>query len=88
MVHRSLCRFYQPRRAGPGLLWTDRHEQDEADQLEELRRVLRVRQLIELERRKHFQTHHVVFAPGSQVCVKEKGIGAQHLRQTIKELGK
>ena len=59
-------------------------EQDEADQPEELRRVLAARQPAEM----HFQTNHAVFAPWCEVCVKAKGTGAQHRRQTNKELAK
>ena len=40
----------------------DKQEESE-DQLEELRRVLEVRQPTELERQKHSQMNHVVFAP-------------------------
>ena len=57
-------------------------EQDEADQPEELRRVLAARQPAEM----HFQTNHAVFAPWWEVCVQGKGTGAHHRRQTIKEL--
>ena len=39
----------------------DHDEQDEADQPEELKRVLAARQPTELERQKHFQMHHAVF---------------------------
>ena len=64
----------------------DHDEQDEPDQPEELRRVLAARHPIELERQKHFQRNNAVFAPCCEVCVKAKGTGAQHRRQTIKEL--
>ena len=66
----------------------DRDEQDEADQPEELRRVPAAHQPTEVERQKHFQTNHAVFAPWCEVCVKAKGTGAKHRRQTIKELAK
>ena len=60
-----------------------RDEQDESrDQPEELRRVLAARQPTELERQKHSQTNHAVFALWCEVCVKAKGTGAQHRRQT------
>ena len=80
----------------PSSSWTrmevddgQREEQDEsADQPEELRRVLAARQPTELERQKHSQTNHAVFAPWREVCVKAKGTGAQHRRQTNKELAK
>ena len=36
------------------------------------------RQPTELERQKHSQTNHAVFAPWYEVCVKAKGTGAQH----------
>ena len=66
-----------------------RDEQDEsADQPEELRRVLAARQPTELDRQKHSQRNHAVFAPWCEVCVKAKGTGAQHRRQTNKELAK
>ena len=52
------------------------------------RRVLAACQRAELERQKHFQTNHAVFAPWCEVCVQAKGTGAQHRRQTIKELAK
>ena len=56
-----------------------RDEQDEsAGQPEELRRVLAARQPTEL----------AVFGPSCEVCVKAKGTGAQHRRQTNKELAK
>ena len=35
-----------------------------------------------------FPTSHVVFAPWCKVCVKAKGTGAQHRRQTVEELAK
>ena len=67
----------------------DHDEQDEsADHPEKLRRVLAARQPTELERQKHFQTNHAVFAPWCEVCVQAKGTGAQHRRQTIKDLAK
>ena len=51
-----------------------RDEQDESeDQPEELRRVLAARHSSELERQKHSQTNHAVFAPWCEVCVKAKG---------------
>ena len=54
----------------------ERDEQDEsADQPEELRRVLAARQRTELERQKHSQMNHAVFAPWCEVCVKAKGTG-------------
>ena len=61
----------------PSSSWTrmevddgQREEQDEsADQLEELRRVLAARQLTELERQKHSPTNHAVFVPWWEVCV-------------------
>ena len=59
----------------------DRDEQDEADQPEELRTVLAARL-------QHSQTNHAVFAPWCEVCVKAKRTGAQHRRQTIKDLAK
>ena len=58
----------------------DHDEQDEAEQPEEHRRVLAAP--------KHFQTNHAVFAPWCEVCAKAKGTGAQHRRQTVKELAK
>ena len=78
----------------PSSSWTrmevddgQRDEQDEsADQPEELRRVLAARQPTELEVQKHSHTNHAVFAPWCEVCVKAKGTGAQHRRQTNKEL--
>ena len=39
-------------------------------------------------RQKHSQTNHAVFAPWCEVCVKAKGTGAQHRRQTNKDLAK
>ena len=57
MSHRSLHQSNRPRRAGPEWTWDDggdRDEQGEADQPEELRRVLAARQPTELERQKHF----------------------------------
>ena len=39
-------------------------------------------------RQKHSQTNHAVFAHWCEVCVKAKGTGAQHRRQTNKELAK
>ena len=66
----------------------DHDEQDEADQPQELRRVSAARQPTELEKQKHFQTNHVVFALWCEVCVKAKETGAQHRRQTVKEVGK
>ena len=84
MSHWSLHRSNHPRRASGG----DRGDQDEADQPEQLKRVLAARQPTELERQKHFQTNHAVFAPWCEVCVKAKGTGAQHRRQTIMELSK
>ena len=65
----------------------DKQEECE-DQLEELRRVLEARQPTELERQKHSQMNHAVFATWCEVCVKAKGTGAQHRRQTNKELAK
>ena len=46
--------------------------------------MLAARQPTELERQKHSQTNHAVFAPWCEVCVK----GAQRRRQTNKELAK
>ena len=66
----------------------ERDEQDESDHPEELRRVLTARQSTELERQKHSQTDHAVFAPWCEMCVKAKGTGAQYRRQTNKELTK
>ena len=65
----------------------DKQEESE-DQPEELRRVLEARQPTELERQKHSQMNHAVFAPWCEVCVKAKGTGTQHRRQTNKELAK
>ena len=65
----------------------DKQEESE-DQPEELRRVLEARQPTELERQKHSQMNHAVLAPCCEVCVKAKGTGAQHRRQTNKELAK
>ena len=48
--------------------------------------MLAARQPTELERQKHSQTNHSVFAPWCEVCVKAKGTGAQQRRQTNKEL--
>ena len=53
-----------------------------------LRRDLAASQPTELVRQKHFQTNHAAFALWCEVCVKAKGTGAQHRRQTIKELAK
>ena len=54
-----------------------RDEQVECeDQPEELRRVLEAHQPTELERQKHSQTNHAVFAPWNEVCVKAQGTGA------------
>ena len=58
----------------------DKQEESE-DQPEELRRVLEARQPIP-------KMNHAVFAPWCEVCVKAKGTGAQHGRQTNKELAK
>ena len=50
-----------------------RDEQKESeDQPEQLRRVLGARQPTELERQKHSQMNHSVFAPWCEVCVKSK----------------
>ena len=65
----------------------DKQEETE-DQPEELRRVLQARQPSELERQKHSQMNHAALAPWCEVCVKAKGKGAQHRRQTNKELPK
>ena len=66
-----------------------RDEQKESeDQPEELRRVLEARQRTQLERQKYSQINHAVFAPWCEVCVKAKGTGAKHRRQTNKELAK
>ena len=65
----------------------DKQEESE-DQPEELGRVLEARQPTELERQKHPQKNHAVFAPWCEVCVKAKGTGAQHRRQMNKELAK
>ena len=66
----------------------DHDEQDEAEQPEELRRVPAARQPTELERQKHSQTNHAVFAPWCEVFVQAKGTGALHKRQTVKKNGK
>ena len=58
----------------------DQVEQDQADQLEELKRVSAARQLSWLERQKPSQMNHAL--------VKAKGTGAQHRRQTIKGVAK
>ena len=50
--------------------------------------MLEARQRTELERQKHSQMNHAVFAPWCEVFVKAKGTGAQHGRQTNKELAK
>ena len=73
----------------PSSSWTrmevddgQRDEQDESvGQPEELRRVLAAGQPTELERQKHSQTNHAVFAPWCEEYVKAKGTGAQHRRQ-------
>ena len=46
MSHQNLHRSNQPRRGGPGSKWTkgEHEKQDEADELEKLRRVLAARQ--------------------------------------------
>ena len=49
---------------------------------------MEARQPTELERQKHSQMNHAVFATWWEVCVKPKGTGAQHRRQTNKELAK
>ena len=46
----------------------DKQEESE-DQPEKLRRVLEARQPTELERQKHSQMNHAVFAPWCEVCV-------------------
>ena len=56
----------------------DHDERDEAEQPEELKRVLAARQPSELDRQKHCQMNHAVFAPWCKVRVKAKGTGAQH----------
>ena len=63
-------------------------EQDEAGQREDLRRVLAARQPVELERQKHLQTNHAVLSLWCEVCARAKGTGAQHRRQTVKELAR
>ena len=51
----------------------DHDERDEAEKPEDLKRVLAARQPSELERQKHFQMNHAVFAPWCEACVKAKG---------------
>ena len=66
----------------------DHDEQDEADQPEELKRVLAARQPTEVERQEYFSDESCCLRTLCEVCVKAKGTGAQHRRQTIKELAK
>ena len=86
----SLRQSSHPRRAAPG--WTLTMEimtsEMKADQPEELKRVAAARQPSELEMQKRCQMNHAVFTSWCEVRVEAKGTGAQHRRQTIKELAK
>ena len=46
----------------------DHDERDEAEQPEEVKRVLAGRQLSEVEKQLHFQINHIVFALWCEVC--------------------
>ena len=91
MSHRSLHPSDQQRRAGPG--W--RLMMDNATCRMNLRINLKNSgECWKLDSpqswrdKKHSQMKRAVFAPWCEVCVKAKGTGAQHGRQTNKELAK
>ena len=71
MSHRSLHRSNQPRRAGPGWTWTMEITMSRMKPINvrSSRESQLTRQPTEMQRQKHFQTNHAVFAPWCEVCV-------------------